>query len=98
MAEAEGMAEGDEIASFFGGHDSGKARGGEDVAFGDVVALDFFDGFGLEADFAASDGFALLDGLRGNVNHGDVALFVEVSEVAHVRFVTKGGGEFSSIR
>lgn len=56
--DGEGVAVGDDIASFFGGEKASDASGLEDVAFWDAVLVNGFDGFGF-GDLYGGFGYGL---------------------------------------
>ena len=77
------MAQGDEIAGLFGGHDGGDAGHAQHVAFFGRASLHNGQGLGLHGDAAFGDGDAVGGGLGAYVHHMGLALGVEVSERGH---------------
>jgi len=69
MGEGQGMTKRDEFAGFLGGTNSGNASCGQNISLGDFIFANGADSFGLENDFAASDGVAQNDWFCRNVNH-----------------------------
>jgi hypothetical protein len=76
----EGMAEGNQIAGLFGGHDSGDAGGGEDVAFRGITRFDRGEGGGQHFDQGDGGGFADGGGFGGDIDHVGGTLGGEMAE------------------
>lgn len=77
------MAEGDEIAGLFGGHDGGDAGHAQHVAFFGRAGLHNGQGLGLHGDAAFGDGNAVGAGFGTDVHHMGLALGVEVGKRGH---------------
>ena len=73
------MAKGDEFAGLFGCQDSSEPGGGQDITFGHGLGLNETEGFFLDSNLAASDGFAQHDRLGRNIHHAGFASGVYVS-------------------
>ena len=76
----ERMAEGNQIARAFGGHDAGDAGNRKHFALGDALFSDGAKCFGEEQDVAFCDGAAGGDVLGADINHVGLAGFIEVRE------------------
>src|ERR1043166_2272680 len=83
MSEGQGMAKRDEFAGFFCGENASKAGGSADGSFGDGLGFDEFEGGLLEADFAASDGFAEHNRFGGDIHHRGLAATVYMGKPFH---------------
>ena len=90
------MAQGDEVAGFFGALYAGYAGNAQHVAFFGVAALNERQGGGFHADLAFGHGHAVGAGFGGHVDHVGLALGVEVGEGAAGGGVCVGhGGGFA---
>ncbi len=74
------MAQGDEVAGFFRGHDGGNAGHAQHVALFGAAALHQGQGGGLHGDAALGHGNAGGAGFGTNVHHMGLALGVKVGE------------------
>ena len=81
------MAQGDEVAGLFGGHDGGDAGDAQHVAFFGGAVLHNGQGLGLHGDAAFGDGYAVGGGFAAYVDHMGLTLGVEVGEFGHVCFL-----------
>ena len=81
------MAEGDEVAGLFGGHDGGDAGDAQHVAFFGSAVLYDRQGLGLHGNAAFGDCHAVGGGFAAYVDHMGLALGVEVGEFGHVCFL-----------
>ena len=81
--QSQGVAEGDEVAGFFCGHDGGDAGYAQYITFFGRAALHNGQGFGLHGDAAFGDCDAVGAGLVADVDHMGLALGVEVGEGRH---------------
>ena len=86
MSDGQRVAERNEIAGFFGGHDASEAGGGEDVTLGDFVAFDEVERGGLEMNLATGDGLTELNGFAGNIDHGGFAGGGEMGEAVFHKY------------
>ena len=77
------MAQRDEVAGLFGGHDGGDAGYAQHVAFFCGAVLHNRQGFGLHGDEAFGDCNAVGGGLGAYVNHMGLALGIKVGEGRH---------------
>src|SRR5262249_9364134 len=77
------MAEGDQIARAFGGHDAGEAGDFEDVALGKAAILNAGESCGLHYDTAAGAGNKGSHWLVPHLDHAAGTRVVEVGEVGH---------------
>ena len=80
------MAQGDEVAGLFGGHDGGDAGDAQHVAFFGGAVLHNGQGFGFHGDAAFGHCHAVGGGLGAYVDHMGLALGIEVGERGHVDF------------
>src|SRR5581483_1783550 len=60
--------------------DAGETGGGEDVAFGNGLRFDQFQGFSPQPDFTRSRRFTAQQWLVGNIDHAGLPARVQVSE------------------
>ena len=74
------MAKGDEFAGFFRRKNSGKTRGGQNVAFSDRFGLDQLECILFQTNLARGNRLPEQDWLGGDINHPGLATIIDVGE------------------
>ena len=77
------MAHGNEVRSLLGAHHAGDLRDGQDIAFGNLAALNLFKSFWLEKDDGLSGGDPLGRVLGTDIDHPCPPRLVEVRKFCH---------------
>ena len=77
------MAHGNKIRGFLGAHDPSYLGDGQDIALGDLTALNFFKGFWLEKDLGLGRCNPRGQAFGTNIDHPGSSCFVQVGEVSH---------------
>lgn len=83
LIQAQGMAEGNQLAGFFGGHDAGDSGGVEHLAFGGVACGEDLQSLRLHDDEAFGSGLAQGGLLGGNIDHAGGAGVIDMGEIGH---------------
>lgn len=83
MGDRQWMTKRNQFAGFFSGTDGGDARGGEHIAFGDLVFLNSANSCQLQNDFAGSECLAQHDRFCRNIDHARLAPCIDVSQLGH---------------
>lgn len=91
--QCQGVAQRDQIAGLFGGHDACDAGDAQHVAFLGCARFDQCQGFGLHFDVACGYGHTVGGGFGAYVHHVGLALCVEVGEGAGGVIWCVGHGE-----
>ena len=77
------MAHGNEVRRFLGSHHAGNLRDGQDIAFGNLTALNLFKSFGLEKDYSLSRRGPLGRVLGTDIDHTRPPRLIEVRKFCH---------------
>ncbi len=77
------MAHGDEVRGLLGSHHTGHLRNRQDIAFGNLAALNFFKSFWLEKDRGLSYGNPLGRVLGTHIDHPRPPRLVEMRKLCH---------------
>ena len=77
------MAHGNEVRGPLGAHHAGDLGDGQDIAFGNLPILNFFEGFRLEKDFGLRRRHPLGRVLGTDIDHSGPTRLIEVRKFCH---------------
>ena len=83
LGQRQRMAERDKLVRLLGRHDAGDAGGGEHIAFRRLARFDQRQGSGGHENIALGDSGARRGGLFPHIDHGGLALVVDMAQLAH---------------
>src|SRR5205085_4348035 len=83
VAQRQDVTERNEMRGLFGRLNSSQTRGGEHIAFRDLIFRNQLEGFALELDFSLRDGSAGNARFRGYIDHLRPAVGADMGETWH---------------
>lgn len=83
MGQCQRVAQGNQVAGFFCGHDARQARHTQHITFFGCARLNDGQRCGQHLDATTGHPFAVRGGFGGNVNHVRLALVIKMGEGAH---------------